>query len=103
MTEHNSNRRVAHEGDGNDQHYGQATGLVFVTTWRGKPVKLRLLSYGNDLVPEGFLDRDVEVVGRWMDYMLATVLRRQGTRVASPNLIMAGTVMQNSCASNESF
>ena len=72
---------------------GERTDQVFVTMWKGKAVVIPLLKYGNDVVPEGFFGNDVELVRRWMDFKLATQLRRERKPVVDLDLIMSGSVV----------
>lgn len=71
------------------------TRKVFVTMWRGTAVAIPLLQFGHDFVPEGYLEKDVEVVRHWTDYQLATWLRSRGVPIVDPSLITSGTVISN--------
>lgn len=79
----------------------EPTGQVFVTMWRGKAVKLSLFRYGNDVIPDGYLDHDCEIVRRWMDFLLSSELRQRGIPIVTASLLVAGTVLQDSRSCNQ--
>lgn len=75
------------------------TEYVFVTMWHGSAIKVPLLQHETgEVIPEGYLERDEEIVRRWLDYKLAMQLRQSGVPVVSPSLLMAGIVIQSRSA-----
>ena len=72
----------------------QSTGFIFATTYYGRAVALPLMrTETGDIVPEGYAERDAEVVRRWMDFRLAEQLRREGVPLVDLDLLTAGTVV----------